>query len=216
MGDPKKRRKLYETPRKKWDKQLLESEKKLVEFYGLKNKKDLRKHATWLRNKRSIARRVLAYELEERQVREKELISGLSKIGLVRQDATLDEVLSLKLESLLERRLQTQVLRRGLANTSKQARQFIVHGHIGIKGKRINAPSYLVPVDESSEINWYKEPLQIEVKPKKDLKKEFEEAKGEIAEEPLIEEAIITADNEVIVEKPKEKKKIEEAEAEGI
>ena len=63
MGDPKKRRKRYETPRKKWDKQLLETEKKLLEFYGLVNKRDLRKHITWLKNKRQIARGLLALPL---------------------------------------------------------------------------------------------------------------------------------------------------------
>ncbi|MCR4335013.1 MAG: 30S ribosomal protein S4 [archaeon] len=185
MGDPKKRRKQYTTPRKKWDKQLLVSERKLVDFYGLKNKKELRKHITWLRNKRQIARSLLALPLETRMVREKELVSGLRKIGLVKTDAILDDVLGLKVEELLEKRLQTLTLRKGLANTSKQARQFIVHGHISIKGKRISAPGYLVPIDEASELGWHKKPLKIENdKPKKDLKKEFEESAGTEIETP--------------------------------
>jgi len=186
MGDPKKKRKKYKTPRKKWDKQLLEKEKKLVDFYGLKNKKELRKHETWLKNKKQIARDLLALPLDKRITREKELMSGIKKIGLVNDQATLDDVLGLKVEELLEKRLQTIVMRKGLANTSKQARQFIVHGHISLIGKRLDAPSYLVPVEKLNEINWYGKVIKIEdEKPKKDLKKEFEQAAGiEKSEEP--------------------------------
>jgi len=178
VGDPKKKRKKYKTPRKKWDKQLLEAERKMVDFYGLKNKKELRKHGTWLKNKRQIARSLLALTLETRLQREKELISGLRKIGLVNENATLDDVLGLKVEELLEKRLQTIVLRKGLANTSKQARQFIIHGHISLNNNKINVPSYLVPIDKVSDVSWYKNPIIIELEPKKDLKKEFEKAAG--------------------------------------
>lgn len=192
MGDPKKKRKKYDTPRKKWDKQLLETERKQVDFYGLKNKKDLRKHETWLRRKRQIARSLLALDLEKRKKREEELMNGLARIGLVKGGASLDEVLSLKIEELLERRLQTMVMRKGLANTSTQARQFITHGHIAIAGKKIDSPSYLVPVDRASDINWYSKKIKIdEVKPKVDLKKEFEKSAGiESTEEVVIGKTI--------------------------
>jgi len=185
MGDPKKKRKKYATPRKKWDKQLLVSERKLVDFYGLKNKKELRKHETWLKNKRTIARSLLALPLDKRQQRQGELMSGLQKIGLVQKEATLDDVLSLKVEAVLEKRLQTLTLRKGLANTSNQARQFIVHGHIAIKKEKINAPSYLVPVNEALEIGWFRKPLELNTAPAKkaDLKKEFEESAGKTEEE---------------------------------
>lgn len=190
MGDPKKKRKKYDTPRKKWDKQLLETEKKLVEFYGLKNKKDLRKHETWLRRKRQIARSLLALTLDKRKKREEELMNGLARIGLVKGGASLDEVLSLKIEELLERRLQTVVMRKGLANTSNQARQFITHGHIAIEGKKIDSPSYLVSVEKISDINWYNKKIKIdEEKPKTDLKKEFEKSAGiEVKEEIAVGE----------------------------
>jgi len=184
MGDPKKKRKKYDTPRKKWDKQLLVTERKLVDFYGLKNKKELRKHETWLKNKRTIARSLLALPLDKRQQRQSELMSGLQKIGLVQKEATLDDVLSLKVEAVLEKRLQTLTLRKGLANTSNQSRQFIVHGHIAIKKEKINAPSYLVPVDEALEIGWFRKPLELNTAPAKkaDLKKEFEESAGKTKE----------------------------------
>jgi small subunit ribosomal protein S4 len=175
MGDPAKKRKLYKNPRKQWDAQLLERERKLVEFYGLKNKRELRRTETWLRQKKKLARDLLGLPLETRKQRETELMNGLKKIGLVKEGSTIDDVLGLKIEEVLERRLQTYVYRKGFANTTKQARQFIVHGHIAIAGKKISAPSYIVPLTEVETIGWYRKPIKIEAQPKKDVKKEFEE-----------------------------------------
>ncbi|HLC79011.1 MAG TPA: 30S ribosomal protein S4 [archaeon] len=195
MGEPRKKRKQYEIPRKHWDKALLEKERKVVDFYGLKNKRELRKIETWLKYKKQNAKGLLALSLEKRMQRQSELMSGLRRIGLISATATLDDVLGLKIEEFLEKRLQTLVLRKGFANTTKQARQFVVHGHIAIAGKRVSTPSYVVPVSEASQIGWYRKPMKIEsTAPKRDLKKEFEESSGEIVEgqkaEPQIEEKI--------------------------
>ena len=46
--------------------------------------------------------------------------------------------------SLLERRIDNVVFRLGLANTRRQARQIVRHGHILVNGKRLNIPSALV------------------------------------------------------------------------
>jgi len=43
---------------------------------------------------------------------------------------------------LLERRLDAVVLRSGLARTIYQARQFVVHRHITVNGRRVDRPSY--------------------------------------------------------------------------
>ncbi|MFH1966152.1 MAG: 30S ribosomal protein S4 [Acidobacteriota bacterium] len=45
---------------------------------------------------------------------------------------------------LLERRLDNITFRMGFALSRPQARQFVLHGHILVNGKRINIPSYLV------------------------------------------------------------------------
>ena len=45
---------------------------------------------------------------------------------------------------LLERRLDNVVFRLGLANTRRQARQLVTHGHIAVNGKRLDIPSALV------------------------------------------------------------------------
>ncbi|OYT41525.1 MAG: 30S ribosomal protein S4 [Candidatus Aenigmarchaeota archaeon ex4484_224] len=68
------------------------------------------------------------------------------------KNSTLDDVLGLTVRDILERRLQTIVYRKGLANTPKHARQLIVHGHVYINGRRIVWPSYLVPRDEEDKI----------------------------------------------------------------
>ena len=50
---------------------------------------------------------------------------------------------------LLERRLDNVVYRLGIAHTRRQGRQFVVHGHITVNGKRVDRPSYRVkPGDE--------------------------------------------------------------------
>ena len=54
-----------------------------------------------------------------------------------------------ELITLLERRLDNVVFRMGLANTRREARQLVNHGHFTINGKRVNIPSYLVKVGET-------------------------------------------------------------------
>ena len=54
-----------------------------------------------------------------------------------------------ELMTLLERRLDNVVFRLGLANTRREARQLVNHGHFTINGKRVNIPSYLVKVGET-------------------------------------------------------------------
>ncbi len=156
MGDPKKPKKTYERPRKPWVKQEIIMRKELCAKYGLKNKKELWKAEAILRNKRKTARELLALPLEKRAERQKELIESLAKYGILKKDATLDDVLSLTVEDILERRLQTIVWRKGMARTIQQARQLIRHGHIAINGKRVTAPSYLVEKEEENAITYFK------------------------------------------------------------
>ncbi len=89
---------------------------------------------------------------KQAELETKQLLERLRKLGLIREGATLDDVLGLTLEDLLERRLQTMVYRKGLAQTPRQARQMVIHGHITVSGNRVNVPSYLVSVNEEKEI----------------------------------------------------------------
>ena len=154
MGDPKRQRKKHRTPRHPWRSDILEAELKLVGTYGLRNKRELWRLKTMVSNIRRNARLLLSESPEERGVAEKQLLGKLYRLGVLPEDATLDDVLNLTVEDLLERRLQTVVFRKGLAKTIHQARQFIVHGHIAIGGRRVRSPGYLVRRDEEELIGF--------------------------------------------------------------
>jgi small subunit ribosomal protein S4 len=194
MGDPRKTKKHYETPKKPHDRERLGVERELMRKYGLRSKRELWRTETILRKKRDNARKLLALPLEERLKRSEQLLGSLARLGLLSENSALDDALTLSIESLLERRLQTMVLRQGLANSIRQARQFIVHGHISVNGKRVNSPSYLVSVGEEKKIGYYGKKMLL--KPKAVEAKGASKAEGaapkeaaEKAERPPVEEA---------------------------
>jgi small subunit ribosomal protein S4 len=214
MGDPKRTKKHYETPNKPYDKERLERERETVKKYGLTNKRELWRAETILRKKRENARKLLARPLEERLKREKDLLASLAKLSMLNQNSGLDDVLTLSIEGLLERRLQTMVLRQGLANTATQARQFVVHGHIAVNKKRVTAPSYLVTVDEEKKIGYYGKPMVVKPKMVKEKKKEevknaFDDVVPKGAKEQANKEK--PAEDAKGKEAPKEEKKEESA-----
>ena len=49
---------------------------------------------------------------------------------------------------MLERRLDNVVRRIGLAGSHAQARQFVLHGHVTVNGRKVNIPSFLVHVGD--------------------------------------------------------------------
>jgi small subunit ribosomal protein S4 len=53
---------------------------------------------------------------------------------------------------LLERRLDNVVYRLGFANSRAQGRQFVLHNHFLVNGKKVNIPSFLVKVGDSIEL----------------------------------------------------------------
>jgi len=152
MGDPKKQRRKYETPKKAWQTDILQMELKFLGQYGLRNKRELWRHRTMLSKFRGIARSVLGMPAEERRVMEKQLLGRLNRLGILPETAALDDVLDLSLEDILERRLQTLVFRKGLVKSMYQARQLITHGHVAIEDHRVSSPSYLVLKDEEEKI----------------------------------------------------------------
>jgi small subunit ribosomal protein S4 len=152
MGDPKKQRKKYDTPRFPWQMDILDAELRLLGQYGLRNKREIWRHKTLLSKYRGIGRSLLGMSVGERRKQEKQLLDKLNRLGILPDAAALDDVLDLKLEDILERRLQTLVFQRGLAQSIQQSRQFITHGHIAIEGRRVSTPSYLVLKDEETKI----------------------------------------------------------------
>jgi len=154
MGDPKKPRKKFEIPRFPWRGDRLESELRLFGQYGLRNKKELWRHFSDLSKYRNTARSLLTAPIEQRLRLEEDLLGGLYRLGVLDRSATIDDVLNLSVEDLLDRRLQTMVRSLGFAVSPWQARQLIVHGHIAVGDKRVTSPSYLVRRGEEEQIDF--------------------------------------------------------------
>ncbi len=155
MGTAKRPSKKYKSPLKIWDKPRIERDSALRKKYGFKNKKELWKVESVLRNLRLKARELVGLKaLNLGKEEEKEFIATLSKRGLVAADATVDDVLELNLENLLDRRLQTFVLKKEMARSTRESRQIITHRHITVDGKIIDSPSYMVKKDEEDKIDY--------------------------------------------------------------
>lgn len=151
MGDPKQSRKLYRKPKRPWNPEQLMNELELLGTYGLRNKRELWKAETELSRIRHITRTLLALPEDIRIDKARVLLAYLSRIGLANDNSTLDDILSLKVEDVLERRLQTLVMKKYELKPN-QARQMIVHRHIMINDRIVNIPGYLVRKEEEGFI----------------------------------------------------------------
>jgi len=155
MGDPKKQRKKYSAPLYPWRKDRIDRDKALLKEYGLKNRKEIWKLESKLRRYAQQAKRLIGSSEEEQFKKETlQLLTKLARVGVLNKTAKLDDVLALEIRNLLDRRLQTLVFKKGLSNSTKQARQFIVHGHIFVGDKKVSAPSYIVQLNEENTIKF--------------------------------------------------------------
>jgi small subunit ribosomal protein S4 len=145
--------KFYETPNHPFQSGRFAEERELVNRYGLKNKVELWRAQSKLRSYRRETRKHLANTGESSQ-EETLFFAKLKKYSIIDIDTKLESVLTLAVDAILERRLQTLVYRSGLANTVKQARQFVVHGHISLNDHCVTIPSYMVTVDEESSLSY--------------------------------------------------------------
>ena len=156
MGDPKFSRRSYDTPSHPWQGERIKAEVVLVNQYGLKNKTEVWKAQTILRNFRGQSRELQARLRggeAQAKVESDALIAKCGRMGLLPMEgATLNDILTLNEESILARRLQTIVFEKGMASTVGQARQMIVHGHIFMNGHRVTVPGYIVTRKEESSI----------------------------------------------------------------
>lgn len=153
MGDPKNPRKIWRKPKRPLNYDLLNEELYVLGTFGLKNKRELWKAHTELSRVRNQARSLLALAQEVREKKEPALMKSLTRIGLVKENSTLDDVLNLKVTDLLSRRLQTVIQKKGFAKSPYEARQAVVHGHVLIGDRVVTVPSYIVKVEEESQIH---------------------------------------------------------------
>lgn len=156
MGDPKFPRKKYDRPSHPWEGDRIKAENELLSKYGLKNKKELWRAQSFLSHIRARARELQAlvrYGNPQAQKERDELLGRLGRLGLLPLEAaSLDDILALDVEAVLSRRFQTMVYVKGLAFNPRQARQFIVHGHMSVVGRAVRAPGHLVSRSEEDSI----------------------------------------------------------------
>lgn len=168
-----RKKKNYVKPRQIYQAGRIKEENVLVKKYGLKNKREIWKTLAKVNYFRHRAKALARSSNEEQEV----FFGKLRAIGL-KVDNTAD-ALDLKVEDLLERRLQTIIAKKKLAHSSQHARQLVVHKKVLVNGKVMNAPSYLVPIKDEGSIS---------VKQKATGKKLNKGEKAEEVQEEIMEE----------------------------
>merc|ERR1712219_64319 len=149
--------KTYKVPRRPFESARLDSELKLVGEYGLRNKREVWRVQLTLSKIRRAARQLLTRDEKDpkRLFEGNALIRRLVKVGVLPEDKMeLDYVLALKPEDFLERRLQTQVFKLGLARSIHHARVLIKQRHIRVRKQVVNVPSFIVRLDSQKHIDF--------------------------------------------------------------
>ena len=103
------------------------------------------------RQLRRTNRKVSEYGMQLKEKQKAKFIYGVLEKqfrGYYDKAKKMQGVTGENLLGLLERRLDNVVFRLGLANTRRQARQLVSHGHISVNGKRLDIPSALVKVND--------------------------------------------------------------------
>jgi small subunit ribosomal protein S4 len=143
----KRKHKNYSRPKRPFDKARIDEEVEIKKKYGLKNKKEIWKAETKIKKMREKAKKLITASKDEQE----KLYKQLQKIGL--EVNSLADILGLDKKDYLDRRLQTIVVKKGLATTPKTARQMIVHKRILVDGSVVNIPSFVVPAKLENKIS---------------------------------------------------------------
>ena len=194
----KKLKKQYETPNEGWNQERIDFEDQLSEKHGLKNKREVYKAQSQLRDFRRQARKLAASEDETQR---QEFLGRVNRLGLIREKDNLEDVLSLNVEDILNRRLQTAVNRKGLTDTVTEARQHVVHGHVYVDGQRVSVPSYLLTQEEEKKI----ELIVPEPSEDEEVEEAEEQESEEVEDSEDVEEETKDADDETESEDEEDK-----------
>ena len=143
----KRKHKTYSKPKRPFDKPRLDEEAQIKKEFGLKNKKEIWKADANINSLREKAKKLISADPSEQQA----LYDKLKKIGI--NVASIADVLSLTKQDYLKRRLQTVLVTKKLATTSKSARQLITHKKVLVNNQVVNRPSYIVPIELENKIS---------------------------------------------------------------
>src|SRR3989344_4054009 len=141
-----RKHKMFVRPKKAFEKSRIEEENKLLEQYGLKNKREIWKTIAKVNYFRRRAKELAKLSNEEQEVLFRKLQAKGLKVN------SIADVLALTVEDLLRRRLQTIVAHKKVANSVRHARQLIAHKKILLNGSVINIPGYIISVAEEHSI----------------------------------------------------------------
>ena len=208
MGSIKRLTNKYETPGHPWRKERIDTERQLRKQFGLKNSRELWKLESKLKSFKDQIKSFATMAPKQADLEKQQLIKRLEKYGIMPEDANLETVLGYKPDVLLNRRLQTIILKKAYCRTMRQARQFITHRHVLVKDKCVTAPGYLVTLAEEGHISFklnsalvddqhpermsvedarIKREAEKEAKRLLDAKKELEEEVVQLSEEDNVE-----------------------------
>ncbi|MFC1685709.1 30S ribosomal protein S4 [Nanoarchaeota archaeon] len=144
MTGIRRQKKKYSRPRKAFETERISEENAVIKKYGLKNKREIWKAEAQVARLRNIAKSLITASDEEQE----SFISKLVERGFLSSGSKIDNVLDMKREDYLSRRLQTVVHKKGFGRSPKHARQMVTHRFIRIKDRIVTVPSYIVDLKE--------------------------------------------------------------------
>ena len=165
MGDIRKKRRLYSRPKKLYDRVRIDAENEIVKKYGLKNKKEIWKAKSFVSKLRKRAKDLIATQKEKQHT----FFEKLNRMAI--SVSEISDVLGLTEENLLNRRLQSVLVKKKLARSPNQARQLIVHKNVIVGKNVVNIPSFLVTRDLEDKISLKIKKVKIDEENKNSIEK---------------------------------------------
>lgn len=149
--------KIWNRPKNPYEKLRLCNEIRMINFFGLKNKRELWRTQFFLSKLRKVAEKLIykKAKLERIPTQSYGILWFCYKYNFMNNMTfCLESIIKIDLRSILSRRLQTVVKQLKLSKTIHEARILIMHKHIQVKNQIVNKPSFLVRKDNEIFISF--------------------------------------------------------------